>query len=309
MSPSPRGRARALALGVSVAMALSAPLTAYAADTAEQCVSAYADGQRARKSGAFAQAQQLFALCGGSSCPSALHGDCQLWLSEVEAATPTSIFRVSGQDGQELHGVQISIDGQPQRALGGQALAFDPGEHELVFELEGYQPLTQRFTFAEGDKLVPRDVTLTPLSRGTPTSPTTSPLGTPTSPTTHLDETRPTDDSRPSTLPLWLGAGIGAAGLAGFGYFGLAARSNERALDECSPGCSVSRVDEVKQQYLVANVSLAVGAAGLVGAAAWLLFASAPEPSAAARAADGVAEEQRLQVYIGATSVHLVRSF
>src|SRR5690606_32116468 len=98
------------------------PAFAAPADVQTQCLEAYTEGQRARKRGALAEAHEALAFCGGTSCPQALHADCLRWLDEVEAATPTSVFRVSDTTGQVLQGVQLSVNGGPRQRLDGRAV-------------------------------------------------------------------------------------------------------------------------------------------------------------------------------------------
>lgn len=253
-----------------------------------QCLESYAEGQRARKRGAFSAAHEAFTFCGGASCPQALHADCLRWLDEVEAATPTSVFRVVDASGQQLQGVRVSVNGGAKQRLNGRALTLDPGKHTLVFERNGYRPLTRSFTFSEGEKLVVREVQ---LKR---TDDAVTPAATVVA---RSNDSPPFPIERSTSLtPAWIGAGIGAAGFAGFAYFGLSARSDDRALDQCTPNCSEQRVEEVEQQYLWANVSLGVGAVGILGALAWVLFS--PEQP-------GTSEQTTIadvRVYLGPTT-------
>ncbi len=280
---------------VVVAALLMATDVAFAApdEVTSQCLAAYEDGQRYRKAGAFVQAKDAFAFCGGEVCPRALHGDCQQWLSEVEVATPTSVFRVVTVDGRELRGVELTVDGGSTTRLDGRAQAFDPGEHHLRFQLDGYQPLERNFTFSEGEKLVAREIVLEAVH----TAPA-SVEGQRDPGFVSVDE-----GTSKSLVPVWIGVGIGAIGVAGFSYFALEARAGDRALGSCYPNCAVSEVDRVKQEYLLAHISLGVGVAGLVGAAAWLLFG--PDEEAAPNA---VRLTDDLELYAGPTT-HLVGRF
>jgi hypothetical protein len=75
-------------------------------------------------------------------------------------------------------------------------------------------------------------------------------------------------------LPIRIGVGVGALGVAGFSYFGLSARSDDEALGGCYPRCSVERVEEVERGYRNAHISLGVGAVGVLVAVAWWVFGS-----------------------------------
>lgn len=236
---------------------------------AEQCLAAYSEGQRARKGGEFGKARALLAQCGGASCPAALHGDCQRWLAEVESATPRSVFRVLSPSGDEIEGVQLAVDDAPHRPLDGRAIQFDPGEHWLEFQAPGFQKLRQKQSFVEGEPLVIRTVHLQPLAGGEQVAaPKTSPQGGARAASLPAPEAA----TGSTNLPIWLGVGAGAVGAAGFSYFGLEARRDEKALGSCSPDCADERVEGVEREYLLANVSLGIGVVGLLGAAAWLVF-------------------------------------
>lgn len=262
-----------------------------------QCLQAYSDGQRARKSGEFTTARELLAFCGGETCPTALHGDCQRWLTEVERATPTAVFIVSDDQGRELSDVEVRGDGQV-RPVDGRALEFDAGEHDLTFQAPGYEAYTQRFKFTEGEKLVTHRVSLVRSSE-----PGESSEAPPNPPVTNAASTSVADDPRvePSYAPAWVGAGVGVLGLAGFGYFGMQARAEDKKLGDCTPNCSTAQVQRIERDYLFANVSLGVGALGLLGAAAWLVFA--PGKSDDSHAA------QSIELKIGANHAGITGSF
>lgn len=269
-----------LAATISGALGFARPAQAEVAPSlsggaAEQCLQAYSDGQRARKRGEFRKARELLALCGGVSCPTALHGDCQRWLSEVETATPTSVFRVVSSKGEELQDVQLAVDGGPAQVLDGRAVQFDPGEHTLEFTAPGHRPLRRQHSFVEGEKLVIHTVELQSLESSVQAGPEgpgdTSSAGEATSGTTS-EAASALPESGSSTVPLWLGVGAAAMGAGGFTYFGIEARADEKALSSCSPNCTNARVEQVEREYLLANISLGVGVVGLLGAAAWLVF-------------------------------------
>jgi hypothetical protein len=258
-------------------------------DRTGQCLDAYAGGQRSRKARALRAAKSAFAYCASDSCPAALHADCGRWFDEVEAALPTSLFRVSTSAGAPLDGVDIRIDGGTKQELDGQAVAVDPGPHVIVFSRAGYRELERRFTFSESEKLTQNAIVLEPLSL---------PQASPVNGRLVAQKTgAPADEPRVGLLPSWIGAGIGAAGFVSFAYFGTAARAGDRALDGCSPNCDAERVERVKREYLVANVSAGIGAAGLLAAAAWLIFRPRATPSPASGGA-----EEALALQLGPVS-------
>jgi hypothetical protein len=256
-------------------------------DQTDECLDAYAGGQRSRKADALRDAKSAFAHCASDACPAKLHEDCRRWLEEVEAVIPRSVFRVVTSTGVELDGVDIRIDGGAKQALDARAVTFDPGEHTIVFSRVGYREIERRFTFSRSDKLTRNYVVLEPLA-----VPQASPIGS-----RHVSQKKtdaPAEEPRVGLLPTWIAAGVGGVGFVSFAYFGSAARAGDRALEECSPHCSAERVDRVKREYLVANVSAAVGAAGLFAAGAWLVFRPRAKPSAA-----GAAAEEALALRLG----------
>jgi hypothetical protein len=262
-SPSPR----ALRAGLIAALALlSCPAQAETKEVSTQCLDAYASGQRDRRLGEFGRARAAFRFCGGRTCPAALHADCSLWLDELEAATPTAVFQIKSVSGEDLHGASVRVDGGSPEVLDGRALAVDPGEHVVLFEAPGYQPLEQRITFNEGEKLMMRFASLEALPVGTPQE---RPAAAPAPDTAAAG---------PTLVPTWIGLGVGVLGGAGFVYFGMKARAADRDLGSCAPNCSVARTSAVERDYLLANVSLGVGVAGALFAVGWALFAPDTEP-------------------------------
>ena len=271
-------------------VSLAAP--AHASESTQQCLGAYEAGQRLRQAGDLVTAASELRVCGGPACPVRMQSDCQRWLDDVERSLPTVVFRVRDARGVRLSNVTVSIDGSAPRRLDGRALLMNPGEHRMVFEHPGYQPLETPVFVTEGEKLEPREVTLEALVSVEPQE--------------HLlavdpreaEGARARDDiGSVSVWPLALGA-VGLIGGAGFVYFGVRAKSGETDLERCSPGCSQSHVDGVKSDYLWSNVSLGVGLTGLVGAGLWLLLDDSPRQTS---------QTPRHSVQIGRTPSWVVR--
>jgi hypothetical protein len=258
-------------LAGSSLLALSA--RASAEEGPAQCLQAYEDGQRLRRQGDLLSAAQQLLVCGGPACPVRMQRDCQRWSDEVQRSLPAVVFRVRGADHANLPGASITIDGGAPQPLDGRALHMNPGQHQVVFEHPGYVPLRTPVFITEGEKLEPHDVTLTALSElgRAPLAPLPAlPLEpAPAAPRAH----------RSWTGPVAAGA-VAALGGVGLAYFGSSAKSGERALDRCTPDCSPGSVDAVKRDYLMANLSLGVGVAALIGAGLMLLLDDDAAPSA-----------------------------
>jgi hypothetical protein len=303
---------RALRLWLSVCLcwagaAIARP--ARADDTKAACLSAYESGQRLRKAGKLTSAVEKLLFCGGPACPAAMHRDCQGWLDQVRSALPSVVLRAFSPSGQLLLDTRVSIDGSELQPLDGHAIELDPGRHELRFEHPGYLSKDGSVFIAEGEKLESRDVILervaanaaadgTPISEAQPSalakqadvpqpaSRATPPASlasssTPNSlavPRADVAPLPPDESTGLAWVPLGLGAATGVIGTLGFAYFGFAARHGEHDLDRCSPNCAARQIDDVKRDYLLANVSLGAGLVGWVATGAVLLLSGSDPP-------------------------------
>ncbi len=276
MTTRPDLVAIACALGASIA----APAPAGAQEDAKHaCASAFTSAQRLIRAGSLLEAKKKLIICGGPECPAVMHPDCQQWLSNVEASLPTVVFQVSSSAGAAPENVRVSLDGNEAVAVDGRALPIDPGEHEAVFEAAGFRASSRRIVVLEGEKLRREGVVLDPL----PPAQVTAAL-----PPKRLALASPpaqpkASSSRRLTLPT-MAAGAGAVvGGAGLVYFGLKARSDERGLDSCRPGCAQDQVDHVKREYLLANLSMGLAVVGATTAVLLFVFQTkAPASSSVA---------------------------
>ncbi len=77
-------------------------------------------------------------MCSDAACPAFIREDCARWLSEIEALTPTIVFRAEDASGAAIPGVHLKVDGRaiPEWFIGKPA-PMDPGEHHVRFEREG----------------------------------------------------------------------------------------------------------------------------------------------------------------------------
>jgi hypothetical protein len=258
-------------LGAALCACLAGLAQARAQDDAKRvCASAFASAQRLMRTGHLLEARKKLVLCGGPECPEIMHPDCQRWLSSVEASLPTLVFQVTSAAGAQIEAVRMSVDGEDGLVLDGRAVSMDPGPHALVFEADGFRATRRQLVVSEGEKLRREVVLLDPLPGSTSSAQAVLPANRPgaASPPVH----RPALAPRRLTLPV-VAAASGAV-LAGVGavYFGLAARSDDRDLERCSPHCGRDVVDHVKREYLLANLSIGLAVAGATTAAV-LFFA------------------------------------
>jgi hypothetical protein len=142
-------------------------------------------------------------------------------------------------------------------------MRVNPGKHQVTFSAEGLQTASKVLLFVEGEKLRHEVVVLKPRPGAGQAGQADEARDTP-----HEDGAEESlRSSGIPTVPVILASSVALAGGAGFAYFGLTARAEDRRLDDCVPACTQERVDAVKYKYLLANVSLGVGAAGLVASA------------------------------------------
>lgn len=230
--------------------------TALADDDHQLCLDAYDRAQRLKQTGALKASREQLLICGGPQCPTAMHADCERWLSEVESSLPTVVIEVDSQDQRPLKHIQVAIDGEAPKALDGRAIALDPGEHRVKVTAPGYISSSHVFLLSEGQKLRRESVTLRRVYKAA----------------TQREEEKlspkSTVSARPHRNPLpWVISGaVAVLGAGGFTYWGMRARQKEEALDDCSPFCTQGRIEEVRHQYLYANVALGVGVVGAIAA-------------------------------------------
>jgi hypothetical protein len=249
-----------------VVLASSASNRALAADPAESseaaCVATYEDALAEKKRGALTAAHKRFAECTQPSCPGPVREECGGQVRRLAAIIPTIVPRARTTGGEELTDVRVLVDERVlTEELDGRAHPLDPGAHTFKFEAEGFPTKEMRAVLAEGDRLRKIEAV---FDSGEPSEPPPIP-----------------------TLVYVLG-GIGIAGLAGFTYFGLSGLSQESDLEDrnCEPGCPQSDTDDLKRTYLFADISLAIGIAGL-GGAAYFYISSRSEGSDRAPTLDG----------------------
>ncbi|MCC6646093.1 MAG: hypothetical protein IT374_11045 [Polyangiaceae bacterium] len=249
--------------------------SAGAAPTKLACVEAHGDGQAQRKAGKVLAARDRFLVCADEACPAVVRKECLAWAQEVDGEAASFVVDASLDDAQ-TSAVVVSIDGRiVARQLDGRPITADPGPHALRFETTGAPAIEQQVTLLTGEKH--RRLPVAFRRQPATPSPATTPSAAPDAPLVAVSPA----PSR-SALPLVFG-GVGAVGVAGFAYFGLAASRKKSDLDDrgCKPACPRGDVDAVKRDYLFANVSLGVGVLGL-GVATYLLVGRASKPERAA---------------------------
>jgi hypothetical protein len=256
-------------------------------------VDTYEQAQVARNSGQLLKALDQLTVCVKDSCPEFVKVDCGQWLSEIKREVPSTIFSAIDSAGEDLTAVRVTVDGKVvAESLAGLAVEMDPGQHEVSFEYDG-KKVTKSIIVRQGEKNrvfrgefetsvdsdgdgVNDEADLCPDTPGA--------LGADGCPR-KLDLLA--ESSSPATggsrLPAYILWGVGGAGLATFGVFGLLGRSQEdKAIEECAKKNSMCSeqtkqdyLDEIDQKLLIASIGLGVGATGAVVGTV-LFFLSGP---------------------------------
>jgi hypothetical protein len=259
----------------------------------DACVQAYEQAQELRQEGKLRKAHEKLLECAQTECPEFVQSDCARWSSEVSAALPSIVLAVRDREGHDLTEVSVEMDDEPLAVkFDGSPTPVDPGPHRLVVRRAGSKPAERDVVIAQGEKSRVLRIVLEPEEAPPPAA----------APAPAEPAAESAGDSR-ETLG-WIVGGIGVAGLASFGFFALSGKSRESELEKsCKPNCPDSDVDEVRAKYLIADISLGVGVAG-IGVGAWLILsADPPQEGAAAATSLGV------RPLPGGASATLVGSF
>jgi hypothetical protein len=271
-----RATAGRFAFAALAAWSVVAPSVA-AAGPSDVCFDAYERAQRLRKEGRLRATQEQLVLCAASTCPAFVARDCTQWSREVERLQPRVVFGARDERGADLATVQVSVDGVKMAdKLDGRAMALDPGHHVVHYRW-GARALDVEIILAEGVlRHVDADFKPAPGSQApaAATAPDTAP------------------PAKPAATPVatWALGGVAALAAGSFAVFALAGKSKE----SCAPRCSDDQIATLRRDYLIADVSLAVGLAAL-GGALYFFFTRGTEPPSAAPASsarrDGVRVE------------------
>jgi hypothetical protein len=254
-------------LALIIVLASSCPV---ALQAQEECVAAHADSQLLRMRGTLLDARQKLLVCAQSDCPKLISKDCTVWLTEVEASLSSVVFAVTDERGADLVDVEITANGRPltERA-DGRATTLDPGAYEFRFRATGFTPLTLSVPIRASEKNRILRVSLTPVP----------PLAAP------AVALEPTDESGGVSALTYVFGGVGLAGFAAFAGFGVAGLSKYASLErQCSPDCSPGDVAAGKRLYVLADVGLGVGIAGVAAAAISYFMQSSPREPAQVQA-------------------------
>lgn len=238
-------------IGATFALITAAWAPAALADN-DKCYASYETAQELRNKGELVAARDELKVCADPSCPAAVTGDCGPWLAAVEASIPTVTFVVKDEKGGDLEDVTVKMDGKEiVNRLDGKAVPLNPGVHTFTFTSNGRLTEEKKVTVHEGEKARTIDVTLNPTG-GSGDGPKAG------------EGTKRKNLAAPFGVTVGLGVvGLGLWGV--FGGLGLAEKSD--AETTCAPNCTDDDLSGIKTKFLVADISMGVGLASVVGAA------------------------------------------
>ncbi|WP_394831884.1 hypothetical protein LVJ94_35745 [Pendulispora rubella] len=231
------------------------------ADEKDVCASSSEYAQRLLGQGKMIEARAQLLICTRMVCPAVVKQDCDGWLSTLDATIPSLVVAARDEEGRDLLDLKVTLDGGAVDSLDGRAIPVDPGVHRLRVEAAGRLPVEQRLVVHEGERARPVTVTLS-----SPTHPHPGPPpGGEGAGTARVEKL-----VSPFVYILGTLAGVSLASFATFEIKAAVQSSHLRST--CAPRCSASDVEGVSTDTVIANVSLALGAAFAGGAVAvWYL--------------------------------------
>jgi hypothetical protein len=238
-------------------------VSALAAADAKQCVQQNNDGAELRGKHQMLAARDAYRACvAETECPAIIRSECDAALNDIRTSIPTLLVAVLDDDGHDLPGATLVLDGHPV-PIDGSALEVDPGEHELTASRGSWVSHLQVMAIENDANRRVGIVLRAP------------------EPARQVAARSPVPAARRSNVPAFVLSGFAAVGATSFGYFALTGHSDLKRLNQCKPYCDAPDVNRVRGEYLIADVSLGVSVLALVGAGYWLL--SPPHETSSAR--------------------------
>ncbi len=256
---------RAVRLGRVAAVVVSLTPAAAHADKIEECVLAHEQAQQKSVEKKLVEALSLSRSCAVPVCPAPVRKECRQWQAELEKSVPTIIVTVR-RAGRELSDARVSVDGKAQDP--GKEISLDPGAHMVVAEIEDQPKITRQIEVREGERSRMVSVSFTE---------------TPVAASAGGGGKDPAADAAPGrSIPTasYVLGGVGIAGFIGFGAMALVVAQDEKDLDECKPRCDQADVDSLGTKYLIGDIALGIGLAG-VASAVGVYFLQSPSEEVA----------------------------
>jgi hypothetical protein len=254
-------------LPLAILVIATPAVVAAAAPSKQACVTAYEETQLSMRRSRLLHAREALQTCLNEACPAVLRSDCAGWLTEVEARTPSVVIECTS-GGTPVREARLFVDGELREGgIDGKAMELDPGSHTFRVEMSSSPPVSVDAIVHEGEKLKAIHVEIPSASSATEA---TKEPSVPEGPR----------EQRPIPWTVYAAGGLGAAAAIGFVGFAISGSSMKSDLESCKPDCSAAQISDVRTQFIVADVMLAITA--LAAGAATYLFVTRP-----AIAADG----------------------
>jgi hypothetical protein len=243
---------------------------------AAECADAYTRAQTLRRDRKLIDARDALRICAQPVCKDFIVKDCTTWLDQVQSSVPTVVPVATDQDGNNLPGVRVSMDGRPLLdSIDGRSIEVDPGTHTFSFEAQDGKKADKEIVVAEGEKSKHVAVVL-----GTPrAAQAATPVPTVSSaPVAPASGAPPEGHGSPLKTAGIVTTVVGGAGLVAGAFFGLEAMSKKSDAGCNGIQCSSSGdADKLRSAQSDGNLSTVFFVAGGVLAAAGVtLWAVAP---------------------------------
>jgi hypothetical protein len=214
--------------------------------------------QLGRNAAAYDEYAQVIVEAADRSTSETKYAATQKAAAEERAALKDKVAALSVEMPADVAGASMRVGAEeipPGRWQ--QELTVDAGKVTVRVEAPGRQTFEQEISLAGGEKK--RIVVELPAAKAAPATPVVA-------------KEEPSFVSKLPLLPMaYASAGVGVAGLALFGIFGLTAASKYDDLDQkCAARCGPEHQDEVdagRRDTTISNVGLAFGVIGLAGGA------------------------------------------
>jgi len=273
------------------------------------CTDAFEKAKEAANADHMRAANEWFALCAEATCSRSLQKRCTAVHTRIAALLPSVVPVVNDPTGSFEGGTEVRMDGEMLTTnLDGSAIVIDPGEHQFTFSKDGEIFATRKASIQKGQRGQIVSATYQPKVAEPEPAPVAARRSPPRKPPAAVpvavaeNETsvpaqakeeqeeepaprvvrrasahRATEEAAADTgapFSAYALAGVGLLGVGGYFTLNLKGSAENDALkDFCSPACRPESVRKVRNIYLMADVSLAIGL-GALAASSYLFFRS-----------------------------------
>jgi hypothetical protein len=123
------------------------------ADDEDTCIAASERAIAATHHDNLLEARSALVACTARVCPDIVRASCQRRLAEINQAIPAVVFEMKDAAGNDLAGVQISVDGSVLTGhLEGAPVVLDPGKHSFHFQAAGLPAVDKDFVLRHGER-------------------------------------------------------------------------------------------------------------------------------------------------------------